>query len=379
MRIMIHSNAPWQPSGYGRQCAMLIKTLTELGHQVTVSAISGLDGQVLDWNGTTVMPHGKIAFGIDTLMGNARRTGAELVLTLMDTYRLLPLAPELRELNVACWMPIDTTDRLALPDEEFLKRSGARPIAMSLHGQQLLAKAGWTDAPYLPHMHELDEEAYDRLAANRDGGRVMSGAAGQFMIGIAAANNDQFRKGFAEQFEAFRRFHATHDDARLRVHTLSSGAGQGVNLERLAHRLDLDGLVEFSDHYAQVSGIFDDEIMYDWYSQLDVLSNCAYGEGFGVTMLEAQAVGTPVVATRAAAMRDPFRAQWLVEGEPFWNYVHEWWWVRPHIAGIVKAYEKAYRYANTKRGTVRDIARPYHRDEQAAAWALVLKDLEPAG
>jgi glycosyltransferase involved in cell wall biosynthesis len=377
MKILIHTNAPWVPSGYGRQCALLIPLLEELGHEVIVSAISGLDGDMITWNGTQVLPHGKLAFGIDTLLGHAQATAADLVLTLMDTYRLLPIAHELRELNLACWMPIDTVT-LGRPDAEFLKRSGATPIAMSHHGQQALAKAGWENCPYLPHMHDVDRETYEKAQAEREEGRTASGVAGRFVIGIAAANHDQFRKGFPEQLEAFRRFHQDYPDSALRVHTLASGAGSGANLLQLAKGLGLDeSAVEFSDHYAQVSGIFDDQMMNDWYSQLDVLSNCSYGEGFGVTMLEAQAMGTPVVATRCSAMRDPFRAQWLVDGEPFWNYVHESWWIRPSIQGIVKAYVKAYRYAGTKRAMVRDAARHYHRDEQAAEWDPVLKDLEP--
>lgn len=379
MKILIHSNAPWQPSGYGRQCRLLIDLFKQLGHHVTVSAISGLDGAPIDWNGTSVLPHGKANFGVDTLIGNARAARADLILTLMDTYRLSPIRHELRDFNVACWMPIDTTFRLAFPDEVFLKESGARPIAMSQHGAQLLEKEGWGGAPVIPHMHSVDEPTYLKAAEERHASRQLSGVAGRFVIGICAANNDAFRKGFTEQLEAFRRFHETHPDAFLRVHTLATGVGSGVNLQRFAHRIGLDGLVEFSDHYAQVSGLFDDEIMNDWYNQLDVLSNCSYAEGFGVTMLEAQAMGTPVVATRAAAMRDPFRAQWLVEAEPFWNYVHEAWWSRPHIGGIVKAYEKAYRYASTKRDTAREVSQSYTVESQMERWAQVLHELEPRG
>lgn len=380
MKILIHSNAPWAPSGYGRQCALLIRLLTKLGHQVTVSAISNLDGAPIDWNGIPVLPHGKLSFGVDTLVGHAKWAEADLVLTLMDTYQLWPIRQELRELNLACWMPIDT-EALGRPDEEMLKGSGARPIAMSRHGQKALAQAGWPDAPYLPHMHDVDQPTYEKAAADREMDRALTGVGGdKFVIGICAANHDQFRKGFPEQLEAYRRLRAldsAYGNSVMRVHTLASGAGSGVNLLQLARRLGLDGHVEFSDHYPQVAGLFDNQLMNDWFSQLDVLSNCAYGEGFGMTMLEAQAMGTPVIATRASAMRDPFRSQWLVEGEPFWNYVHEGWWTKPSIGGIVKAYQKAFKWARTKREKVRDMASMYHWEQQLEDWQAVLSELEP--
>lgn len=381
MRILIHSNAPWAPSGYGRQCALMIRLLTKLGHHVTVSAISGLSGAPIDWNGTAVLPHGKVNFGVDTLVGHARASEADLVLTIMDTYQLWPIRAELRDLNVACWMPIDTAG-LGRPNEEFLKGSTARPIAMSDHGAWALAKAGWPAPMIAPHMHDVDESTYNVAAADREMDRALTGVGGdKFVIGICAANHDQFRKGFPEQLEAYRRLRAldsAYENSVMRVHTLASGAGAGVNLLQLARRLDLEGHVEFSDHYPQVAGLFDNQLMNDWFSQLDVLSNCSYGEGFGVTMLEAQAMGTPVIATRASAMKDPYRANWLVEGEPFWNFVHEDWWTKPSIAGIVKAYQKAWRWARTKREKVREVAVPLHWENQLDRWEQILTELEPA-
>lgn len=378
MRILIHSNAPWAPSGYGRQCALLIKIFTKLGHHVTVSAINGLDGAAIDWNGTTILPKGKLNFGVDTLVGHANAVQADLVLTLMDSYQLWPIREALRELNLACWVPIDT-DRLGRPDEEMLKGSGARPIAMSDHGAQALAKAGWPGAMIAHHMHSVDMATYEAKKAERDTDRMLTGVHGKFVIGICAANHDQFRKSFPEQLEAYRRFTEAIGDghAVMRIHTLASGAGSGLNLIQLAHRLGLDGKVEFSDHYPQVAGLFDDQLMNDWFSQLDVLSNCAHGEGFGVTMLEAQAMGTPVIATRASAMRDAYRAQWLVDGEPFWNFHHEAWWTKPSIDAIVKAYHKAYRYAGSKREMVRDRVEGHHWEMQVERWEQILKELEP--
>lgn len=375
MRVLIHSNAPWVPSGYGVQCGHLARVLRTLGHEVAVSSITGLGGGPMEWDGFPVFPSGRIEFGLDTLPGHARLYRADLIITLMDFYRLYPIAEQLREFNIAAWLPVDTAE-LGRPDAETLKRSGARPIAMSAHGYGALWRAGWREVLTAPHMHDVDQAMYEQAAADRARYREGMGIADRFVVGICAANNDQFRKGFPEQFEAFRRFRRTCPEAYLMVHTLAKG---GVDLEQLARDLDLEGNVRFTDHYAQVAGAMDDSMMRDWYSVLDVFSNCSFGEGFGVPLLEAQALGTPGIATRCSAMADQDRAEWLVEGEPFWNYVHQAWWKKPNVEGIVRALGKARRYASTRREKVREIAAPFHQVEQLPVWEKILGELEPRG
>jgi glycosyltransferase involved in cell wall biosynthesis len=374
---MLHSNAPWQPSGYGRQCQLLAGLLRHLGHEVIISAISGLDGAPIEWDGLAVLPHGRAGFGVDVLVGHASVMQPDLIITLMDFYRLWPIAEQLREYNVAAWLPVDTTE-LSRPDRETLTRSGARPIAMSLHGQEALKRAGWLDAPYLPHMHTITAEEYAALAEQRADLRKRHDLADKFVIGICAANNDHLRKAFPEQLEAFRRFSKDMTQARMLIHTVTPSPG-GLDLQELRSDLGLDELVKFTQPYIQVAGSADEDFMRAWFTSLDVLSSCSYGEGFGVPMLEAQACGTPAIGTRASAMQDPDRAQWLVEGTPFWNYVYRQWWTRPDIASITKAYNKAARYASTRRQAAREASAEFLVDNQLPAWEALLKELEPRG
>ena len=61
--ILIYSNAPWAPSGYGTQTAVWAKRFQSLGHNVAIAAFHGLQGAPLNWeNGIVVYP------------GSARRT-----------------------------------------------------------------------------------------------------------------------------------------------------------------------------------------------------------------------------------------------------------------------------------------------------------------
>ena len=60
------------------------------------------------------------------------------------------------------------------------------------------------------------------------------------------------------------------------------------DLRRLAEDLGLDGRVHFAGHQADV---------YPWFDALDVAVHASHGEPFGLVVLEAMALGKPVVAT----------------------------------------------------------------------------------
>ena len=337
---MIHSNAPWVPSGYGKQCAHLVRILQGLGHEVVVSSFCGLTGSPIDWHGTTVLPSGMYEYGVDVLLPNMDTVEPDLTIALMDVWKLGPLADALTGRNMAAWVPVDCAP-LSRLDNAFFAQSGVRPIAMSRFGERQLREAGH-DPLYAPHV--VDRDVFKPLTGEeREKYRRGIGLdTDAFVIGICAANNDAIRKGFPEQFEAFRRFHAQHPEARLWVHSVGKSA-RGLDLHRLALELGVDvGAMRITDTYPQVSGMFDDTLMADWYGMLDVLSACSYAEAFGVPLVEAQACGTPVVTTRGSAMQENGASGWYVAGDPYWNHVHGAWWDRPRIEAIVRAYERAH-------------------------------------
>lgn len=357
MRIMLHTNAPMVPSGYGTQARLLGHQLLAAGHQVAVSAFAGLSGSPITWNGMTVLPGGQLEFGVDTVIPHARTCAADLVITLMDFWRLAPVAEQLQELNLAVWLPVDCSP-LSFMDAGTLQRSGARPLAMSTFGLDQLREAGYRDAVYIPHA--VDTETYQPYPEEqRQAYRAGMGLQDLFVVGMVAANNDHLRKGFPEQVEAFRRFHELHPQSILLIHTVAR-SGRGLDLPRMAQQMGLDpASYRFSDTYAQLAGIFDDEMMVDFYNICDVLMECSYAEAFGVPMLEAQACGTPVISTRGSAM-DEMRGQgWGVNAEPFWNHAHGAWWQRPLIDSIRRALEKAHHSAARGRAPAREFALAY--------------------
>ena len=100
------------------------------------------------------------------------------------------------------------------------------------------------------------------------------------------------------------------------------------------------------DQYRYAAGLIRPEELAEWYGMLDVLSACAFGEGFGIPIMEAQACGTPVITTAASSMSELNPLGTEVNGEPFWNGVHKGWWVKPSVTEIATAYEKAYQDRN---------------------------------
>lgn len=343
MRILIHSNAPWMGTGYGQQAALLGPRLAQVGHQVAYSAFAGLHGNTMQWNGLTCYPGGRLDFGVDVIGAHAARHRADVIITMMDFYKLGPVAQQLQSLPVLALLPVDCHPVSAL-DQGALFASHALPVAVSRFGQRELRKAGF-DARYVPHMvdtrvfkPEGRESRMQRRAGYGYGPET-------FVIGICAANNDTMRKGFAEQFEAFRRFSARRPTARLMLHT-DVQSRRGLDLTSMLMDFQISDRVMISDSYGQVTGEIDDAIMSEWMNTIDVLSLCSLGEGFGVPLIEAQACGTPVIATRGSAMAELSAKGWRVKAEPYWNPVHRAWWDRPLIGQIERAYEEAYQEWN---------------------------------
>lgn len=339
MKILIHSNGPMVPSGYGRQCALLIDQFTSLGHDVAVSAFHGVTGKMIEWHDVPVYPAGHAGWGTDVLIPHAEHFGADLILTLMDTWKLMPIAFELAELGkrggprLACWTPVDCQP-LGRADRRVLETSGAIPIAMSQFGLRQMHDAGLTGARYVPHA--VDTTIFRPLSDDRWELRATLGMdADTFVVGICAANNDGIRKGWPEQFRAFAMHRWTYPDSKLWVHTIAQSSA-GLPLRSLADDMGIADAVRFTDDYPQVAGLIDETDMALWFNSLNLLSNASFAEGFGLPILEAQACGVPAVATNASAM--PELATVTIGGEEFWNPIHRAWWKRPDVGSLAVHY-----------------------------------------
>jgi D-inositol-3-phosphate glycosyltransferase len=94
--------------------------------------------------------------------------------------------------------------------------------------------------------------------------------------------------------------HSPHLRAKLAVVIMGGASGSGLNelekLKGLAKFLKIEDVTHFVDPVSR-------ELLPDWYRASDLVCVPSYSESFGLVALEAQACGTPVVATAIGGLR----------------------------------------------------------------------------
>ena len=257
---------------------------------------------------------------------------------------------------------------------EFLEISGARPIAFTRFAQDALAEAG-LDALYVPH--GIDTTVF-RPSPRAEARAALGISEDVFLVGMVAANkgSSPARKGWDEAFQAFAEFHRQHPDSRLYLHT-ELQAAIGLHLPTLVQACGIPAeAVIACDQYRYIVGAHPPEYLALAYSAMDVLLNPAYGEGFGIPIVEAQACGTPVIATDWTAMPELVGAGWLVDGDRLWTAQGSWW-KRPRVGEIVEALEVAYAEQGKHGEAAREFALAYDaRLVMDERWTPALAELE---
>lgn len=357
-----------------------------MGHDVAIAAFHGLQGAPLTWSpapGAAPLPvypgSAEDPFARDIVSAHCGHFKADVCLSLMDAWVLDPA--RLRDLpRLAHWMPVDCTPLSAM-DQRVLTEGSAVPVAMSRFGQQQIAEAGWPASPYAPH--SVDTSVFAPLP-DRDYWRERMNLTGRFVIALNAANQDPVRKGFGEQLSAFAGFIKDAPEAVMLIHSRDVTV-QGVDLRAVIRSLGLGERVIIGDQYNIAAGIVPDADVARLMGVADLVSNCSYGEGFGLAILEAQAAGTPVVVTDCSAMSELCGSGWLVGGARWWNKGHSAWWTAPSAEGITAAYREAYELwqaggLEPYREKAREFALGYDADLVAAQyWPGVLETLLKAG
>src|SRR5262245_15081540 len=94
------------------------------------------------------------------------------------------------------------------------------------------------------------------------------------------------------------------------------------------------------------------------YAGLDVLLNTSMGEGFGLTVLEAQSCGVPAIVTDFTAMSEVCGAGWKVGFERHWTDQNSWQ-ARPRVEEIAERLDECYALDRASRRALHARAREH--------------------
>ena len=346
-KIVAVSNTPMAPTGYGTQIAQLGLRALAAGHDFTVAANYGAPVN-MEWNGIKIYAEGLLKYANDSGPENialAARTGG-FGLTLFDVWT--GVADGWHELPLVCWVPVDHSPVPRRVAEWCIKGENKYIVAMSKNGEQLLLEAGVPRdrLTYIPHA--IDRSIWNAdVEPVRDLLRVPEDAH----LTIITAMNKGKRKSFPEMLHAWTMFAASHEDAYLYLHTDKWGHMDGINLIPLLKALNApEDRIRWVNSVQMRAGV-PAEMVARLMRSSDVLLLASRSEGFGLPVIEAQAVGTPVIVTDHTAQPELVRLYGqVVDGQLHWEDFHEAFSKIPNVLSIFDALESNYRL--TKSGSV---------------------------
>lgn len=372
MRLTWISNAPWTNTGYANQTALFTPRLQNAGHKMAIIAFWGHEGTPINWGNVQVFGKSHHPYGQDIMHSHSVTWNADAMISLLDAWVMEPA--NLLGTKWIPWFPIDS-EPLPARIYNTVKEAYAR-LVFSRFGCQQMDNAG-LDYHYIPH--GVDTQIFKPLDM-KESREALKFPVDKFIVGMVAANKgNPPRKAFHQNIAAFAELLKKHPDCVMYLHTLDGMRGGYETVELIPYIQSL-GLtygyaftksaenadVIFADQYGLALG-YNDAMMAQVYSAMDVHMLVSMGEGFGIPILEAQACGTPVIVGDWTAMGELCFSGWKVDkrdAEPIYNNLHTYQYL-PHVNAIADKLEQAYRMrGNTEyRTRARNGAMKYDADK----------------
>jgi glycosyltransferase involved in cell wall biosynthesis len=347
LKILWSSNGPWVGSGYGTQTRTMVPRIKALGHEMAILAWYGLMGGIIEWAGIPIFPRGGHPYGEDVLDKHARMMGADIAITLYDSW---VRDPSLHQDHPARWCPLFPVDtEPILPQVVDRVSSAYQPIVYSKFGQREAGRAG-LDVRYVPH--GIDTKVF-KPADRAEMRRRVGMPADRYIVGMVAANqghaNMPHRKSYPQAITAFAQFKRKHPDAFLYLYAKVDGEFNGLDILGMLEHFGLRPKADYMlcDPYGLVIGT-PDAYMAATYNSFDVLLSPSMAEGFGLPILEAQACGVPVITGDWTSMSELTWKGIAIPksgAEPYWFQQAKSWMFLPHVGAIVEALENVYARA----------------------------------
>ncbi len=285
MRILLQSNAPWIPTGYGVTSKELLPRWKKLGHEVACFAFNGLYGGQLELDGIPMFPLAKELWGRDKMVFYNKLFRADIYMTFIDVWAV----PEIANMDLR-WIPICPVDHEPVQDAITSVLQGAyRVVSLAKNGQKLLKDKGIDSTPiYIG----VDTKVYKPLGNRDECKKKLGFKETDFVMGIVAMNKGA-RKNLSDMFDIFKRFRDRHNNAKLYIHS-DPLRPDGFDLIKMANTFGITDSIMLSDVNALELG-FPPEQMAELYNAFDVTLMNTAGEGFGQPIIESQACGVPVI------------------------------------------------------------------------------------
>ena len=264
----------------------------------------------------------------------------DLLLLFIDCWIINSTVDDRFHCPAVCWLPIHfepveiATVRAAKKFDAIvtLSKDGLRRLP------PLLPDVRFFHVPHIIDFRHYTDDAVDRAAVRRE----LGVPADCYLVTCVMNNSeDTERKSFCSNLEAFGKFRAARPEARLYLHSKLDGA---VDLHGLIDYFGLREFVHTSDQFKMGRC----GLTFDWvvrlYKASDVVLATTCSEGFGIPIIEAQAVGCPVVASNNTAPPDNVFNGELVDcyQKKFVLMNTSYWWL-PDVDKTAAALDAVYR------------------------------------
>lgn len=307
LRVLWNSNAVWTNSGYAAEQRDLLFRMRKdgwetaqvgfwglMGYPVTVYGQDLIDARFKDIS-LKVYPRLDQDYGTDAMLYHGQDYKANVLMTMQDVPLLDPNILSQLKVPFIPWVPIDKTP--VPPAVLNILRYAYKIVTFSRFGQQELEKHGFTSTLIIEGTDTNIFKPEDKIEARKKLGLPQD----RFLFGMVAANKENPpRKGFEEALQAFKLFHDKHPEAALMIHSQQQAPG-GFPIQPFVQHLKLNDSVFFMDNYHAIF-MSDSHTINTEMNAFDVLLHPSQTEGFGLTVIEAQAAGTPAIVNNCHSM-----------------------------------------------------------------------------
>lgn len=299
-------------TGYGVHTRHLATRLNR-DHDVDIYSVGGWEGMGIEYQGMQVYPAGLGKHGENSIPYWFDRTDSDVVFSHHDHWAMADTFAGIQENGIPTilYTILDHDVPGDRPPKAVVKANehAFRTVVMSKWAQDRIHKSRVPDSQVYRIPHAVDTTKYAPVGDRISDEELKSDLGipeDAFLFGMVAANYGP-RKNIPQQMEAFKRFTDEYgaDDAYMMVHAHPSMGG-GFDLYEVRDSIGLDSdRVLFPDPHEKYHGI-DDLTIVQLYNTFDVYLNCSQSESWGLTVTEAMATETPVIATNYSALTEQF-------------------------------------------------------------------------